>query len=64
MAKALLGIPMADRDKIQQDIEWVDALILKLLRTKNARDIRHSLAILEKRKKSLLDKLTQNNDLV
>lgn len=50
---------MDDREKIQQDVEWVDALILKLLRTKNAKDIRHSLAILEKRKTSLLDKLTQ-----
>jgi hypothetical protein len=54
---------MTEAEKIQQDIEWVDALILKLLRTKDARDIRHSLAILEKRKKSLLDKLTQNIDI-
>jgi hypothetical protein len=54
---------MTENEKIQKDIEWVDALILKLLRTRHPKDIRHSLAILEKRKQSLLDKLTQNIDI-
>lgn len=52
-----------DKEKIQQDIEWVDTLIQRLLRTNDPRNIRNSLRILEKRKQSLLDKLTQNNDL-
>jgi hypothetical protein len=52
-----------DKEKIQQDIEWVDSLIQRLLRTNDPAKIRNSLRILEKRKESLLDKLTQKNDL-
>jgi hypothetical protein len=52
-----------DKEQIQKDIEWVDSLIQKLLRTKDLRDCRNSLWILEKRKKSLLEKLTHNVDL-
>lgn len=52
-----------EKEKIEQEIEWVDSLIQNKLRTNDPKDIRHSLRILEKRKQSLLDKLTQNNDL-
>lgn len=52
-----------DKKQIQKDIEWVDSLIEKLLRTNDLRDIRNSLWILEKRKKSLLEKLTNNVEL-
>jgi hypothetical protein len=49
-----------DKEQIQKDIDWVDSLIQKLLRTKDLRDCRNSLWILEKRRKSLVDKLTNN----
>lgn len=52
-----------DKEQIQKDIDWVDSLIQKLLRTKALRDCRNSLWILEKRKSALIEKLTQNVEL-
>lgn len=52
-----------EKEQIQKDIEWIDSMIEHLRRTRDPRDIRNSIWILEKRKKSLQDKLTNEIDL-
>ena len=52
-----------DKAQIQKEIDWVDSLIEKLKRTNDPRNIRNSLWILEKRRKSLVEKLTNNIDI-
>ena len=50
---------ITEKQQVQQDIDWVEATIYRLTKTRDYRDIKHSLLILEKRKKALLDKLQQ-----
>lgn len=50
---------ITEKQQIQQDIDWVEATIYRLTKTRDYRDIKHSLHILDKRKKSLLEKLQQ-----
>lgn len=52
-----------DKEQIQKDIEWVERFTENLKRTRDYKDIKQSLLILEKRKKSLQDKLTNNIEL-
>lgn len=50
--------------EVQNQIDWADAFIEHLRRTKPEQQIRKSLELLQKRKNSLLNKLTHNVDLV
>jgi hypothetical protein len=50
-------------DTIEKQIEWVDELIQHLRRTRDPRDIRNSVWILEKRKQALIEQLTNNIDI-
>lgn len=54
---------ITEKQKVEQDLEWVDATILRLRRTRDYRDIKQSLIILDKRKQSLIQKLQDMVDL-
>jgi hypothetical protein len=58
-----MEVKMNDK-KIQAEIDWADAFIEHLRRTKPEQQIRKSLELLQKRKNSLQNKLTHNVDLV
>lgn len=46
-----------EKSQIEKDLEWVENLIEHLKRTNDERNIRNSLWILQKRKKSLEEML-------
>jgi hypothetical protein len=46
-----------ERRKLEQDLEWVETIIQRLVRTNEYRDIKNSLYILEKRKRAISEKL-------
>lgn len=53
-----------NNEEVHKNIDWADSFIEHLKRTKPEQQIRKSLEILQKRKKSLLNKLTHDVDLV